>query len=69
LKEKGASQTAECYVPSVVNDLIRDGKADVRVIETSGKWFGVTYPEDKAEVVGSIKALVDSGEYPSPLWG
>jgi dTDP-glucose pyrophosphorylase len=69
LKEKGTSQTAECYVPSVVNDLIRDGKADVRVIETSGKWFGVTYPEDKAEVVGSIKALVDSGEYPSPLWG
>ena len=69
LKEKGTSLTAECYVPSVVNDLIRDGKADVRVIETSGKWFGVTYPEDKAEVVGSIKALVDSGEYPSPLWG
>jgi hypothetical protein len=68
LKEKGTSLTAECYVPSVVNDLIRDGKADVRVIETSGKWFGVTYPEDKAEVVGSIKALVDSGEYPSPLW-
>jgi NDP-sugar pyrophosphorylase family protein len=69
LKEKGTSLTAECYVPSVVNDLIRDGKADVRVIETSGKWFGVTYPEDKEEVVGSIKALVDAGEYPSPLWG
>ncbi len=59
---------AECYVPKVVDTLIRDGKADVRVVETSGKWFGVTYPEDKIEVVNSIKALVDAGEYPSPLW-
>ena len=68
LKEKGTSLTAECYVPKVVDDLICAGKADVKVIDTSGKWFGVTYPEDKAEVVASIKSLVDVGEYPSPLW-
>jgi len=69
LRENGTDPKAECYVPKVVDSLIAAGKADVRVIDTSGKWFGVTYPEDKAEVVASIKALVDAGEYPSPLWG
>ena len=68
LKQNGGDLKAECYVPKVVDQLIRDGKADVKVIGTSGKWFGVTYPEDKAEVVGSIQALTDAGEYPSPLW-
>lgn len=68
LKENSGDLKAECYVPKVVDSLIAAGKADVRVIDTSGKWFGVTYPEDKAEVVASIKALVDAGDYPSPLW-
>ena len=43
--------------------------ADVEVLETSGSWFGGTYPEDKPVVVASIKKLVDAGEYPAPLWG
>lgn len=60
---------SECYIPKVVDTLIRDGKADVEVLETSGSWFGVTYPEDKPIVVASIKKLVDAGEYPAPLWG
>lgn len=68
LRASGSDPKAECYVPKVVDSLINDGKADVRVLPTSGKWFGVTYPEDKDEVVASIKALVVAGEYPSPLW-
>ena len=59
---------AECYIPKVVDILIRDGKAEVEVLETSGSWFGVTYPEDKPVVVASIKKLVDAGEYAAPLW-
>ena len=69
LRETGPDQKSECYVPKEVDVLIKAGKADVRVLESSGKWFGVTYPEDKAEVVAAIKALTDAGEYPSPLWG
>lgn len=69
LKERGHEQKSECYVPAQVDALIAAGKADVRVLETTGKWFGVTYPEDKAEVVASIRALVDAGEYPQSLWG
>jgi hypothetical protein len=48
--------------------LIAEGIADVRVLESTGKWFGVTYPEDKAEVVASIRALIATGEYPPSLW-
>ena len=64
----GADLKAECYVPKEVNDLITQGIAEVRVLESTGKWFGVTYPEDKAEVVGAIQSLVNEGEYPVSLW-
>jgi hypothetical protein len=56
-------------VPAEVDALIHAGQAEVRVLETTGKWFGVTYPEDKAEVVASIRKLIDAGEYPQSLWG
>jgi dTDP-glucose pyrophosphorylase len=68
LHAHGGEQKSECYVPKVVDDLIKAGRADVHVLPTTSKWFGVTYPEDKQTVVESIKALSDSGEYPSPLW-
>jgi NDP-sugar pyrophosphorylase family protein len=68
LRVNGADLKAECYVPKEVNDLITQGIAEVRVLESTGKWFGVTYPEDKAEVVGAIQILVNEGEYPASLW-
>jgi hypothetical protein len=68
LQENGTSLAKECYVPKVVDDMIQANSADVRVLPTTSKWFGVTYPDDKPIVVGSIKALVDAGEYPGPLW-
>jgi MobA-like NTP transferase domain len=69
LKEKGTEAKSECYIPTVVDDLIRSGKADCRVLETDSSWFGVTYPEDKPFVVESIAALIAKGDYPSPLVG
>ena len=69
LRDTGPDEKSECYVPKEVDALIQAGKADVRVLESRGEWFGVTYREDKAEVVAAIKALTDAGEYPSPLWG
>jgi hypothetical protein len=68
LKKSGHEQKSECYVPFVVDHLIQTGQADVKVLPTSSKWFGVTYPEDKATVVGSIAELTAAGDYPSPLW-
>jgi NDP-sugar pyrophosphorylase family protein len=69
LEAHGNDLKAECYVPKEVDVLIKKGEADVRVLESTGKWFGVTYPEDKAEVVAAIQGLVEAGEYPRSLWG
>ena len=59
---------AECYLPFVVDDLIKADKATVKVLTSSDKWFGVTYKEDKPFVVESIQALKDAGIYPDRLW-
>jgi NDP-sugar pyrophosphorylase family protein len=59
---------AELFIPLVVNRLIKDGRAKVRVLPTSGTWFGVTYREDKPRVVAALRRLVDSGDYPERLW-
>lgn len=59
---------AEYLLPSVIDNLIKSGKATVQVLETRDKWFGVTYKEDKPSVVASIRALVDAGVYPEKLF-
>lgn len=60
-------EKSECYIPTVVDDLVNRDIADCHVLETSSSWFGVTYPDDKPHVVASIQTLVDSGDYPTPL--
>lgn len=67
LRERGGEQKSECYIPTVVDDFIRRGKADCRVLDTTSSWFGVTYPDDKPHVVASIAKLIEAGDYPSPL--
>lgn len=67
LAESGGSLTSECYIPTVVDTLIREGDCQCRVLTTTGHWFGVTYPQDKPHVMQSIAALIAHGEYPSPL--
>ncbi len=57
----------ECYIPSVVDSLIRGGMAECQVLETTSHWFGITYPDDKPHVVHSIRALIAEGEYPASL--
>ena len=59
---------SEFYLPFLVRDLLSEGKCTVDVLETKDKWFGVTYKEDKPDVVKSIQALVDNGVYPEDLW-
>ncbi len=58
---------SECYIPTVVDDLIRSGVSRCEVLTTTSRWFGMTYPGDKPFVVESVRALIESGEYPSPL--
>ncbi|SHI89446.1 MobA-like NTP transferase domain-containing protein [Rubritalea squalenifaciens DSM 18772] len=69
LKERGTEMKSECYIPTVVDEMLKSGKADCNILETSSSWFGVTYPEDKEMCVNSIRTLIDQGEYPANLWG
>jgi len=69
LKEHGTEMKSECYIPTDVDNLIKSGKADCNILETSSLWFGVTYPQDKDMCVASITKLVEQGEYPANLWG
>lgn len=66
--EGGKAQKSEYYLPGAVDDIMHDGRCDVKVYPTTAEWYGVTYSEDKPSVVASIKALIDSGEYPAKLW-
>lgn len=59
---------SECYLPFAVNKLLKEKKCTVDVLETADKWVGVTYAEDKPDVVKSVKSLVDNGVYPEKLW-
>ncbi len=59
---------AEYFLPSVVEELLSEGLASVRVLTTPDRWFGVTYREDKPAVVSALAALTASGLYPGRLW-
>lgn len=59
---------SEFFIPLMVDKLIKEGTSTVEVLDTTSKWFGVTYPEDRQSVVEKIQALVDAGEYPNKLF-
>ncbi len=59
---------AEFYLPSVPDALIREGKAQVRVLETGERWYGVTYREDLDGVKAAMADLCRRGVYPEKLW-
>lgn len=59
---------AEYFLPFVVNDQIRSGKADVKVLKSTDKWYGVTYKEDKPVVMKALAEMAENGTYPDPLW-
>lgn len=70
LEENLAKDPLKCefFLPSVVDELIREGKAVVDVKSTKDRWYGVTYREDKEKVVAAIAGLKAQGLYPEQLW-
>ena len=68
LKNSLDNLKAEYFIPLMVNKLINEGTATVKVLDTTSKWFGVTYAADRQGVVDKIQSLVDAGEYPSKLF-
>ena len=68
LQARGQELKSEFYIPTLVNDMIRSGKATCKVLDTTSKWFGVTYAEDRPQVVMKINNLVKEGVYPEKLF-
>jgi UTP-glucose-1-phosphate uridylyltransferase len=68
IQENYNQHKAEFYIPSVVDKLIKDENAMVKVLKSADQWFGVTYKEDKPLVIQKINQLIRSGIYPENLW-
>lgn len=58
----------EYFLPGVVDQLIKEDKASVKVLKSCDKWYGVTYQQDKQSVVDALQAMKDKGMYPEKLW-
>lgn len=68
LEDNTENLKAEFFLPSVVNEILKSGKAKVEVLKSDAQWFGVTYKEDKAIVQEAVSKLKSEKEYPVNLW-
>ena len=68
LKSNGHDLKSEYYIPTLINELVQHQRVVCDVITTKAKWFGVTYANDKAQVVNNIRRLIDEGVYPKKLY-
>ena len=68
LDKCGSELKSEFYLPAAVNALVNAGEADVRVIPTKDKWYGMTYAADHAQVRSALADLTEQGVYPTNMW-
>ena len=68
LREKASIPTSEYYIPNLIDYLIKEEQAIVKVLSSDSEWFGVTYQEDKPFVTEKLQELIDDGFYPNKLW-
>lgn len=58
----------EYFLPFVVDEMLKEGMADVKVLSSADSWYGVTYKEDKEKVMNAIRSFKEAGLYPDRLW-
>ena len=68
LQENAQNPKSEFYIPFVVDELIRQQKINVKVLQTDAQWYGITYREDRQQVIDKFKEMVDNKIYPPVLW-
>lgn len=68
LRQNGQEMKKEFYIPTQVNAMIEAGTATCKVLDTTSKWFGVTYAQDREQVVNKIADLIKQGVYPHKLF-
>lgn len=61
-------QKEEYLLPTIVGNLLKEGMADIKVLTSHDRWFGVTYREDKEAVVTAVRSLIEQGIYPQRLF-
>ena len=67
-KTESTDLKAEYLLPTMIGDLLNDGKLEVKVLQSHDQWFGVTYKEDKESVTAALRGLIGEGVYPSKLF-
>ena len=65
--ENNEDPKSECFIPVEVDNLMKEGKAAVKVVPTTASWLGVTYKEDKPHVVNGINKMIEEGKYPAEV--
>ena len=68
LRADGTQLKSEFYITMVVGELVREGRARVKVLRSGDSWYGVTYKDDLASVRDAVAGLVREGKYPKALW-
>lgn len=68
LDEKINVPKSEFYIPTAIDAIIHKGEGQVKVLDTDSRWFGVTYSEDRPDVVAKLAALHAAGEYPEKMF-
>lgn len=68
LDKHGLELKSEFYLPAAVDALVNSGEADVRVLPTTDKWYGMTYAADHAMVRSALLELTEQGVYPMGMW-
>jgi NDP-sugar pyrophosphorylase family protein len=68
MERDAGDERAEFLLPTHVEELVQRGRARVRVLPGEGPWCGITHPEDRTRVAAALRAHVERGEYPRPLW-
>ena len=68
LSTHGDELKSEFFIPTVVGTLLDRGAANVTMLASPDRWFGITHPQDKSLVAKNIRQLVDEGRYPQRLF-
>ena len=68
IAKNNSAEKAEALLPSAAGDIVSSGKGKIKFYSTHERWFGMTYPEDRAIVKSEIAAKIAEGYYPEQLW-
>ncbi|MEM9824088.1 MAG: sugar phosphate nucleotidyltransferase [Bacteroidota bacterium] len=68
VKDNPDDPKAEFYIPLVANRMVQRGQVKLKVLTSRDQWYGVTYQEDKPDVLAALERMTAEGRYPSPLW-